>query len=336
MKLKTILVGVGGRGRWPVEVMGADARFKIVAVADFSESSRQKAAQDLNLARNATFASLPDALAATECEAVVICTPTHTHAALARQAFAARKHVLVEKGMTFNWSEAVALVREADEAKVKFCVAQNYRYKPVEQTISRLLNDENDAHHPGQVAIVDLIHHRYRPDPRTLNYPFATVWDMSCHHVDLLSNWLGQAKRVTAHASNPPWSAYEHDADIAAFIEYESGAVCHYVLTHAATLSDYRLIMQGERGALRAFDVPGVQFTPRPQTQLGSAAPQACEVPQVPRSEQGVADAFVRFIREGIEPGISGRNNLQTLLVCEMLVHSVTQKRSIEREEVWA
>lgn len=336
MKLKTILVGVGGRGRWPVEIMGSDARFEIAAVVDFSADFLQKAAQDLGLSPTQCFQSLSEALSAVEAAAVVICTPTHTHAPLARLAFGAGKHVLVEKGMTFDWNEAVALVREADQAGVKFCVAQNYRYNPTEQTISRLLNDKNSPHFPGEIAVVDMVHHRYRPEPRTLNYPFATVWDMSCHHVDLLSGWLGAAKRVTAHASNPPWSAYEHDANIAAFIEYESGAVCHYVLTHAATISDYRLLLQGQRGTLRAFDVQGVDFYPVPTSQLGSAPPQACELVQVPRSEQGVADEFLRYIQEGVEPGISGRNNLQTLLVCEMLVRSAIQRRSIDRDEVFS
>ncbi len=334
MKLKTVLVGVGGRGRWPVEVMGSDARFEIVAIVDFSEQFAEKAAQDLGLSVAQTFRSLGEALGAVESQAVVICTPTRTHAALAREAFAANQHVLVEKGMTFDWNEAIDLVKEADEAGVKFCVAQNYRYNPVEQTVSHLLSDKDNPHYPGEIAIVDMVHHRYRPEPRTLNYPFATVWDMSCHHVDLLSGWLGAVKRVTAHASNPPWSAYEHDADIAAFIEYESGAVCHYVLTHAATISDYRLLMQGDRGTLRAFDVPGVEFYPLPPGQLGSATPEKCVMTDVPRSEQGVTNDFLRYIQEGIEPGISGRNNLQTLLVCEMLVRSASQKRAIDRDEV--
>ena len=41
-----------------------------------------------------------------------------------------------------------------------------------------------------------------------------------------------------------------------------------------------------------------------------------------------------RFIAEGIEPGISGRNNLQTLAVCEMLVRSARDRRPVERAEL--
>lgn len=334
MKIRTIHVGVGGRGRWPIEVLGRDARYETVALVDFNPEFLAAAQVRTGLPDSALFSSLRDALAAVEADAVVICTPTRTHAALCREGFAAGKHVLVEKGMTMDWEEAKALVSEAEAAGVKFCVSQNYRYGSTEQAIRHLLDDESHPHHPGKVEIVDFIHHRYRPEPRTLNYPYAMVWDMSCHHVDLLSFWLGEAKRVTALSSNPSWSAYQDDADIAAFIEYESGAVCHYILTHAATFDNYRLVLQGSHGALHAYDVPQLEFSPRPQEQLGRSAPEVCEVPKLPQNEQGVSDAFYAYVTENIEPGISGRRNLATLAVCEMLVRSARDRRPVERNEL--
>jgi predicted dehydrogenase len=236
--------------------------------------------------------------------------------------------------MTLEWEEAKALVREAEAAGVKFCVAQNYRYNPVEGAISAILQNPSDQYYPGKIEIVDLIHHRYRPEPRTLNYPFAMVWDMSCHHVDLLNAWLGAASEVTAIATNPTWSAYEYDANINAIIKYESGALCNYCLTHAATISDYRLILQGERGAIRAFDSPGVRYYPKPQNHLGSSPSTDVPLPECVRSEQGVVNDFYKYITENIEPGISGKNNLKTLAVCEMLVRSAKENRTIKSSEL--
>lgn len=334
MTLRTIHVGVGGRGTWPLEVMGSDPKFRPVAMVDLNAPFIEAARQKLNAPKLPAFDDLEKALKETEADAVVICTPTRTHGPLSRIAFSRGKHVLVEKGMTMSWDEAKALVREAESAGVRFCVSQNYRYHANERVISRLLKDPSHPHHPGDVRIVDYIHHRYRPEPRTLNYPFAMVWDMGCHHVDSLSCWLGEAKRVTARSYNAPWSRYEHDANISAVIEYESGAVCNYVLTHTATIGHWSVVLQGERGALRTYDVPGVAFHPRPAAQLGSAEPVACEVPDAGRSEQGVADDFHRYIAAGTEPGISGRNNLRTLAVCEMLVRSATLGRTVERGEL--
>jgi predicted dehydrogenase len=334
MTLRTIHVGVGARGVWPVEIMGADPKFQPVALVDIRRDFLAAAQARLKLPDAALFGDLQTALAAVEADAVVICTPTVTHAAFARLAFANGKHVLVEKGMTMDWAEANALVREADQAGVRFCVAQNYRYFANMATIKQLLDTPDHPHHPGAVQIADFIHHRYRPEPRTLNYPYAMVWDMSCHHVDLLAYWLGPASRVNAQSYNSSWSHYTHDANIAAIVEYAGGVVCHYVLTHSATISDWRIILQGERGALRTGDVPGVQFYPRPSGQLGASQPLACDELGLPASEQGVADDFYRYIAEGVEPGISGRTNLQTLAVCEMLVRSAREWRPVDRAEL--
>jgi predicted dehydrogenase len=332
--IRTIHVGVGNRGRWPVEIMGRDSHYQPAALVDLNKNFLADAQTQLRLSDATSFPDLTSALQQVDADAVIICTPTRTHAELCRAAFAAGKHVLDEKGMTYDFVEANALVREAEQAGVKFCVAQNYRFGRNEQTITKLLDDKSHPHHPGDVKIVDYFHHRYRPEPRTLNYPYAMIWDMGCHHVDSLCCWLGEAKRVTAISRNPPWSAYGPDADIHAIIEYAGGAVCTYVLTHAATMSWWHVMLQGERGALRTYDVPGVQFVPKPQTQLGSSDPIACELVEAPSSEQGVADAFRRYILENVEPGISGRNNLKTLAVCEMLVRSARGQRPVERAEL--
>jgi predicted dehydrogenase len=334
MSIRTIHIGVGGRGKWPIDLLKNDSRFKPVAAVDVSQEHLATAREALGLPPTALFTDPQEALRKVDADAAIICTPTRTHFDLCQAAFAERKHVLVEKGMTMDWQQALDLVAAADRAGVRFCVAQNYRYSRTDRTIRRILEDRSHPHNPGTVEIVDCIHHRYRPEPRTLNYPFAMVWDMGCHHVDSLAGWLGEAQRVTALSHNTTWSQYEHDANIAAVIEYAGSAVCHYVLTHSATVSDWRILLQGPRGALRTNDVPGVQFYPLPAGQLQSAQPVACELADPAPSEKGVIDDFYRYIAEGIEPGISGRNNLRTLAVCEMLVRSARDRRTVSRTEL--
>lgn len=332
--IKVILVGVGRRGWWAVDIVDQDPRFEVVGIVDTNEEFIAAAQQALRLTSEATFGSLDAAISAVPCDAIIACTPTSTHAMLARIAFGAGKHFLVEKGMTMSWEEAKALVAEADAAKSKFCVAQNYRYNAVESAISTILTSPEHEHSPGQLGIVDLNSHRYRPEPRTLNYPYAMVWDMSCHHMDSLSAWLGDVSRVTAVSSNPSWSAYEYDADIAAIIQFKSGVVCHYVLTHAATIALDRLLIQGEKGALRTGDVQGLQFYPRPATHLGSSSPVQCDIPALASSEQRVIDAFHDYIALDVEPGISGRKNLNTLAACEMLVRSAREQSPVAISEL--
>src|SRR5258706_2027648 len=248
MILRTIHVGVGGHGQWTSDVLAKDPKFKPVAFVDTNAAALRVAQYRLAEMGHKgvpNFSGLTGALSQIEADALIICTPTRTHAEYARMGFAVNMHVLVEKAMTTDWVEAKALVAEADAAWVKFCVAQNYRYTAVEQTISYILGHPDHPHYPGEIRIADYVHHRYRPEPRNLDYPFAMVWDMSCHHMDSLSRWLGKAKQVTARSYAAPWTQYVHDANVSAFIEYDSGAICNYVLTHDATMFQWRIAIDG-------------------------------------------------------------------------------------------
>ena len=343
MRIRTIHVGVGGRGRWPVEVMGRSPHYEPVALVDRDEKALRAAETVLGWSSSASFPTLGAALAAVQADAVVVVTPTHTHAGFMREAFAHGKHVLVEKGMTNSWSTAVALVAEAEEAGVRLCVAQNYRYLPDVVLVKELLSDHDHPLHPGRVGIVDLSFHRFRPQPLNFVYPDAMVWDMSCHHVDLLVNWLGPARRVLASTYNTSWSTYEHPANIGAIIELASGAICHYTLVHNATIGEWRIMLQGERGTLRSSGVgdlypraatPQVCFYAPPKEQLKAGEAVECEPPPAVRTEDAVAEDFYRYVAEGAEPGISGRCNLESLAICEMLIRSSRLQRAVDREEV--
>jgi predicted dehydrogenase len=339
MVLRTVHVGVGGHGQWTVDVLGKDARFKPVAVVDSNATALRTAQYRLEQAGYKGvpgFSGLTGALSQIEADALIIATPTKTHAELARMGFAVNMHVLVEKGMTMDWDQAKALVADADGAWVKFCVAQNYRYMACEQTIAYILSKPDHPHYPGEVRIVDYIHHRYRPEPRNFDYPYAMVWDMSCHHMDSLSRWLGPAKRVMARSYSAPWTQYIYDANLSAFIEYQTGAVCNYVLTHDATMYQWRIALQGDRGALVLTNHDTLQFYRKPGQQLASAEAESieCDMMDCPSPEQSIVDDFFHYIVEDIEPGISGKKNLQTMAMCEALVRSAKDKKAVELAEL--
>ena len=329
---RTIHVGVGGRGMWPVDVLTSDPRFQPVALVDVVPENLARARQVSGLPETALFASAEKAIASTDADALVICTPTKTHAAFCRLGFAAGKHVLVEKGMTMDWNEAQTLVREAAEAKVRFCVSQNYRYNKEVRTVQNALATGRY----GRPHLIDLIHHRHRPEPRTLTYPGAVVWDMACHHFDNLVYLLGPVQRATAVTHNAPWSPYQFDAGVSAILEFAEGPVCTYETTHQATITDYRWILQSESGALRAQGNGGWEWLPRGELRqfAPSGPPEPIEPVPAHRSEQGVIDDWYRYLSEGIEPGISGRHNLETLAVCEMVLRSAASRRAVERGEL--
>lgn len=331
--LRTIHVGVGGRGRWPIEVLTALDDFRPVALVDVVAENLAWARGRSGLGEEACFEDVGAALAAVEADALVVCTPTRTHARFCRAGFAAGKHVLVEKGMTLDWAEARALVAEAEDAGVRFCVSQNYRYMAEVRTLAAALATGRY----GQPHLIDLVHHRHRPEPRTLDYRGAMVWDMAVHHFDNLIALFGPVTRVTAATHNAPWSPYEHDAGITAILELASGPVCSYVLTHQATVPEYRWVLQSEQGALRTFGDGKWEFVPRGEIRqfapAGLAQPVA-GLDSVVKSEVGVVEDWLGWIQGGVEPGISGRGNLETLAACEMVLRAAGAGRAVVRDEL--
>lgn len=69
-------------------------------------------------------------LAEVEADAVYLGVPNHLHAYMARQALAARRHLIVEKPLTSNWREAQALADLAKKSRLFLYEAITTVYQP--------------------------------------------------------------------------------------------------------------------------------------------------------------------------------------------------------------
>ncbi len=226
--LRTVHVGARGRGAWPLQLMAADDRFEPVAIVTRDPATTAEVLAPARLSPDAAFADLASALAAVECDVVVVCTPVELHARDLLTAFAAGKDVLVEKCLSNNWTEACALAAGAEAAGVELVVAQNYRYTAATMTLQAALATGEY----GAAGIVDIAMHKYRPAPRQQNYPFAMFWDQGCHHADDLQLCLGPVVSASARTFSAPWSRYRDDAAIQVLLTFESGATCSYLLSN--------------------------------------------------------------------------------------------------------
>jgi len=85
------------------------------------------------------YRSVETILADSDVEAIDICLPTFLHAAVAIQALRAGKHVLCEKPMALNGTDADEMIAEADRAGRVLMVAQVLRFFPAYCELSRLI-----------------------------------------------------------------------------------------------------------------------------------------------------------------------------------------------------
>lgn len=337
---RVVLVGVGNRGRWPVELCRPDTGWRVVGLVDRDAGFLAEARVATGLTDAACFDDLERALDAVQPDAVILCTPTKTHAPFAKTALRRGVAVLTEKGMATCWDEARDLVEFAREHGGVLAVAQNYRHDACSAVVRAALRGLDTEVEPDLASVprlegvflIDYVQHRVRPKPGTLTYPFASVWDMSCHHFDNLLDWLGPVAEVTAHAYGAPWSPYEHASNTSAFLRFANGVAVNYVHTHDAARGSLRIEAQARNGNL-VVRADGAEFSTRADTNFGERPVERIALPER-RSEARVLEEFHAYVCEGREPGISGRRNLETMALCELVVRSASLGRMVRREEL--
>lgn len=335
MTIRTVHVGARGRGEWPLRLMRADPDFEPVGIVTRHVATIGDVPTSAGLGTAAVFTDLRVALATVECDAVVVCTPVELHARDLRTAFAAGKHVLVEKCLSNVWDEACDLVAAAEAADVELVVAQNYRYTASTQTLHAALASEEF----GRAAVVDIGMQKFRPAPRQQDYPYAMFWDQGCHHVDDLQWLFGPIAAVRASTFTAPWSRYRDDAAIQAMFKFESGVTCTYVLSNVARLNRLQFQVDTERGAFQWCDDHwefSAALAPDDAPFGWNASPERVESPPgIPASgEHGVLDAFRRAVIERVPTEIGGRANLETLRVCEMVQRAGTTGEVVHRSDI--
>jgi len=105
-------------------------RSRIVAVCDANREIARRQAERWGVPANRVFASWDELLRCDEVDLVEILTPHHLHRPAALAAFAARKHVSLQKPMALSLAEAEEINAAAEKAGVFFKVFENFVFYP--------------------------------------------------------------------------------------------------------------------------------------------------------------------------------------------------------------
>ena len=172
------------------------------------------------------WTTLDEALSDPEVHAVYVATPVFLHAPQTIQSLRAGKHVLCEKPMAMNISEARSMVQIAEESGRTFGVAYYRRMYPKVQRAKQLLA----AGVIGQPVVAELTSHGWFDENEShrswLIDPAQAgggpLYDVASHRIDVLNFLFGQPSRVTGHLSNAVHHyAVEDNATV--MIEYPGG-----------------------------------------------------------------------------------------------------------------
>ena len=152
------------------------------------------------------FTQLEDALQQGDFEAVYVATPVFLHAPQTIEALRAGMHVLCEKPMAMNFSQAQGLVKTADRSGRCLGVAYYRRFYPKVHRALELIRQGSI----GQPVMAFASCHGQTPankqnrawllDPAQAGG--GPLYDIASHRVDLLNYFFGQPREVHACLSN--------------------------------------------------------------------------------------------------------------------------------------
>jgi predicted dehydrogenase len=189
-------VGAGGIAQAYVQVFQSTDRAEMVAVADVRPDAAEALAENFGCR---SFASHGEMLAATDIDALLVCTPPATHREIALEAVGAGRHVLCEKPLAIDVESAQEMVEAAAHAGVVLTMAAKFRF--VEDVISAksilssgILGDvilfENVF-----ASRVDMTN-RWNSDPAVSGG--GVLIDNGTHSVDIVRYFLGPITEVMA------------------------------------------------------------------------------------------------------------------------------------------
>lgn len=194
--VRMAIIGCGRIGRLHAERIARDSRGAVVALVD----SDRAAASDLQrkLAPAAVIADTLEDISCESVDAVVICTPTHRHAAQVRFAWAQCWHVLCEKPLADTMEKIGQLVDEARSLPLVSMLAYQRRFWANYRTLRR----EILSGRWGRVRRVTSINTErweqtiagtWRDDPTT--NPGGFLGDAGSHKLDAVGYITGERPR---------------------------------------------------------------------------------------------------------------------------------------------
>jgi predicted dehydrogenase len=195
--LRVVVVGAGRAGLVHARNFAAGVRgARLIALADPDPVALERAAAELGCER--TFADPIAAVTDASVDAVVVASPTFTHAELATAALAAGKHVLCEKPLASSLEEAAAVEQAVEASDAVFLMGFMRRFDPSFRAVAERLA-QGDIGRPLFV----------RSTGRGPGLPPEWAWDVersggliaevNSHDLDTV-RWLSGQEFHSAHA----------------------------------------------------------------------------------------------------------------------------------------
>lgn len=191
-RVKTALIGAGFVGPHHIEAVRRLGFVDVVAVAAGSKTSAEAKAAKLSIPK--AYGNYEELLDDPEIEVIHNCTPNNLHLPVTMAAIERGKHVIADKPLAVNSTDAIAMLNAAEKKGIVHAVTFNYRYNPLMQQARVMLAN-------GEIGSPHFVHGHYLQDwllyPTDYNWRLEDEGGPSRCVADIGSHWCDLAGYVT-------------------------------------------------------------------------------------------------------------------------------------------
>jgi len=175
--MKIVQIGTGGWGKNHTRILSQLEVLVAVCDADSQKSKEYGEKYAVN-----HYTSLDEMLSVEEFDGAFVVTPTSTHTTIAQKLLEAKKHVFVEKPMTYKSEDGQNLAKIAEKNKVILTCGYIERFNPAVDVVKKMVKEKKY----GDLVMLEF--HRENRMPLHIK-DVGIIYDTSVHDIDT-ANWL--------------------------------------------------------------------------------------------------------------------------------------------------
>jgi UDP-N-acetylglucosamine 3-dehydrogenase len=137
--MKIVQIGTGGWGKNHTRILSELGVLVAVCDADAQKSKEYGEKYSVN-----HYESLDELLSSEEFDGAFVVTPTSTHTAIAKKLLEAKKHVFVEKPMTYKSEDGQILAKLAEKNKVILTCGYIERFNPAVDVVKKMVKEKKN------------------------------------------------------------------------------------------------------------------------------------------------------------------------------------------------
>jgi myo-inositol 2-dehydrogenase / D-chiro-inositol 1-dehydrogenase len=309
------LLGAGRIGRIHGGNVAASGKAKLVAVADAMPKAAAALARELGARVDSTAAIL----GSPDIDAVLICSPTDTHADLIEAAVKAGKAVFCEKPVDLSSKRILRCLKVVAASGKPLMIGFNRRFDPNFAEARRRIRSGAI----GKVELVSIISRDPSPPPPSYVARSGGLFrDMMIHDLDM-ARFLLDEEPIEVHAVGSclvdPGIGKAGDVDTAAvLLKTASGKIAQITNSRRATYGyDQRFEVHGSKGMVRAQNVPltTVELATGTGFQADPVLPFFLE--RYAAAYRAELEHFLDALESGVAPSPSGEDGLRAQLLAD-------------------